>query len=39
MPIGMDKNPFENGGNLTEQMRLFRTNKPLYDQLKAQAKK
>ena len=39
MPIGMDKNPFENGGNLTEQMRLFRTNKALYDQLKAQAKK
>jgi len=38
MPIGMDKNPFEDGGNLTEQMRLFRTNKPLYDQLKAQAR-
>ena len=39
MPIGMDKNPFENGGNLTEQTRLYRTNRALYDQLKAQAKK
>ena len=38
LPIGMDKNPFENGGNLTEQMRLYKTNRPLYDQLKAAAK-
>ena len=38
LPIGMNKNPFENGGNLTEQMRLYKTNRPLYDQLKAAAK-
>ncbi|MBD1918865.1 MULTISPECIES: hypothetical protein [Cyanophyceae] len=32
-------NPFKGAGNLTEQMKLFKTNKPLYDRLKAEAGK
>ena len=29
---------FENGGNVTEQMRLYKTDKALYDRLLAQSK-
>ena len=39
LPIGMKGNPFENGGNVTEQMRLYNTDKELYDRLLAQSKK
>ena len=35
----MEKNPFENGGNLTEITRLYRVDRALYDRLKEQAKK
>ena len=38
LPVGMKENPFENGGNVTEQMRLYRTDKALYDRLLAQSK-
>jgi hypothetical protein len=38
LPIGMKKNPFEDGGNITEIMRLYRTDKDLYDRLLAQSK-
>lgn len=38
LPVGMRENPFENGGNVTEQMRLYRTDKALYDRLLAQSK-
>ena len=38
IPPGI-KNPFEQGSNfnLTEQSRLFKTDRPLYDRLKAAA--
>ena len=39
LPIGMKGNPFENGGNVTEQMRLYNTDRELYDRLLAQSKK
>ena len=39
LPIGMKKNPFEDGGNITEQMQLAHTNRELYDRLLAQSKK
>ena len=39
LPVGMKKNPFEDGGNITEQMRLYRTDRNLYDRLKSQAKR
>lgn len=39
LPIGMKENPFENGGNVTEQMRLYRANPDLYERLRAQAKR
>jgi hypothetical protein len=39
LPTGMKDNPFENGGNVTEQMRLYKTDKGLYDRLLAQSKK
>ena len=38
LPVGMKENPFENGGNVTEQMRLYKTDKALYDRLLAQSK-
>ena len=38
LPVGMKGNPFEDGGNITEQMRLYRTDKALYDRLLAQSK-
>ena len=38
LPVGMIENPFENGGNVTEQMRLYKTDKALYDRLLAQSK-
>ena len=39
LPIGMKKNPFEDGGNFTEIMRLYNTDRDLYDRLLAQSKK
>mgnify|MGYP003139363680 CR=1 FL=1 len=39
LPIGMEKNPFENGGNLTEQTRLWQVDRALYERLRDQAKK
>tara|TARA_R100001082_G_scaffold74337_1_gene42903 strand:- start:896 stop:1603 length:708 start_codon:yes stop_codon:yes gene_type:complete len=39
LPIGMDKNPFENGGNLTEQTRLYQVDRDLYYRLRDQSKK
>ena len=39
LPIGMDKNPFLNGGNLTEITRLYKVDRPLYERLKAEAGK
>ena len=39
LPIGMKKNPFEDGGNITEIMRLYNTDRDLYDRLLAQSKK
>lgn len=39
LPIGMEKNPFENGGNLTEQTRLWNLDRALYERLRDQAKK
>ena len=38
LPIGMKRNPFDDGGNVTEQMRLYNTDKELYDRLLAQSK-
>jgi len=38
LPVGMKKNPFEDGGNVTEQMRLYNTDRALYDRLLAQSK-
>ena len=39
LPVGMKKNPFEDGGNITEQMRLYKTDRNLYERLKSQAKR
>ena len=39
LPVGMEKNPFENGGNLTEQTRLYQVDRDLYYRLRDQAKK
>ena len=39
LPIGMKKNPFEDGGNITEIMRLYNTDRELYERLLAQSKK
>ena len=39
LPVGMKKNPFEDGGNITEQMRLWRTDRDLYNRLKSAVKR
>ena len=39
LPIGMEKNPFLNGGNLSEQTRLWQVDRALYERLRDEAKK